>query len=231
MSNNSSNAVSNEIILIRHAEVDSAWKGICYGCLDVPLSQQGMTDSLTLAERISAKLQGADTANSPSAPTVILHSGLSRTAFLAQAIAQKICNEKIYNGEVITDQRLKERNYGLWHGQSWDSAFNSDPEHFHDLIDQPDFYRPPEGETTTEMQQRIVSWYDNLSAQFSGSRIIAVSHSGPIAALAGHLLNLPATQWSPWIIHNLESIVVDHSVVQRLNKNSIVVGHSVIQRT
>jgi broad specificity phosphatase PhoE len=58
------------------------------------------------------------------------------------------------------------------------------------------------------MQQRIVSWYEEISTRFTGAEIVAVSHSGPIAALAGHIPHLAANQWSPWIIGNLESIEV-----------------------
>lgn len=212
-----------EILLIRHAEVDSAWKGICYGSLDVPLSPRGMSDSRDFAEAIHAWLQENTSATSAFVPTLVVHSGLTRTASLAEAIVSRIGPEKVWSQSAIADERLKERNYGRWQGESWDSAYNSDPEHFHDLVDQPDTYRPPAGETTTEMQRRIVSWYEDIPKQFPGCRIIAVSHSGPIAALAGHLLKLPANRWTPWIISNLESIVVNRSFLRRFSKDCEIV--------
>lgn len=186
--------MSCEVILIRHAEVESQWKAICYGALDVPLSQQGIIASQVLANSLEAS----------EIPTRVFHSGLFRTETLARYIAERFC-ERL----TTIDHRLRERNYGQWQGLTWDAAYASDPEHFHELIDQPNTYRPPGGETTTEMQQRVVDWYNEVISG-SAQRIIAISHSGPIAALAGHILRLPANQWQPWTIKNLESIHITH---------------------
>ena len=215
----------SRVTVIRHAEVDSAWKGICYGCLDVPLSQKGICESRTFAEKFGLKWKKGTAANSTSAQVLVFHSGLSRTAVLAEALA-----ETLGVGDVIVDTRLRERDYGQWQGKSWDAAYNSDPEHFHDLVDRPDTYRPPEGETTTEMQQRIASWYEEVSLRFTGAYIIAVSHSGPIAALAGRVLTLAANQWNPWIIGNLESIDIQHRAVLRLDKDRMVKDQVVANR-
>ncbi|XZE34767.1 histidine phosphatase family protein [Pirellulaceae bacterium SH501] len=221
-----SRTAASEIILIRHAEVDSAWKRICYGNLDVPLSQRGIADSRAFAESINDLLHETASATSTAVPILVFHSGLARTASLAEAIVCSIGVDKVESRSALADDRLMERNYGRWQGESWDSAYNSDPENFHDLIDQPDTYRPPKGETTTEMQRRIVSWYEDMENRLPVCRIIAVSHSGPIAALVGYLLQLPANQWNPWIIGNLESIIVGHSEIQRLTKEFLVVESS-----
>jgi broad specificity phosphatase PhoE len=185
--------LSSEVILIRHAEVAPEWKKICYGSLDVPLSEYGMMAS----QQYALRWENTDLS------TIVYHSGLTRTETLARMISERLCS-----GESIADLRLRERNYGEWQGKTWDEAYASDPDHFHDLIDQPDTYRPAEGETTTEMQQRVVHWYEQVVSQASHHRIIVISHSGPIAALAGHLLGLPANQWQPWTIKNLESICI-----------------------
>lgn len=184
-----------DIVLIRHAEVESVWKSICYGAMDVPLSEHGARASVELAQRIAAGPM----------PTKIFHSGLRRTEYLAEAIAACLGN----TAAVVSDARLRERNYGDWQGSTWDDAYASDPEHFHHLIERPDTYRPPGGETTTEMQSRIVDWFDEIRTSeptVPAETIIAISHSGPIAALAGHSLRLPATRWQPWMLGYLESI-------------------------
>jgi broad specificity phosphatase PhoE len=181
---------------------------------DAPLSWNGISESRMFAERFLMKWGSEVVANSPQAHLIVFYSGLQRTETLANALVETFGFEK-----ALVDTRLRERNYGQWQGKSWDDAYNSDPEHFHDLVDRPDTYRPPDGETTTEMQQRIVSWYEEISTRFTGAEIVAVSHSGPIAALAGHILHLAANQWSPWIIGNLESIEIKGSVVLRWNED------------
>jgi broad specificity phosphatase PhoE len=175
--------------LIRHAEVAVPWKGICYGGMDVPLSPSGIEASRDLV------------ANWPARPEHVVHSGLTRTRVLANMFV-----DRFPGLTMIEDDRLRERDYGSWEGKTWNEIFDSDPEHFHDLIEQPDTYRPPGGETTSEMQARITNWYFEHREQFHEGSMIAISHSGPIAALCGAILELPANQWSPWTIANLQRI-------------------------
>jgi broad specificity phosphatase PhoE len=187
------------LILIRHGEVESAWKKICYGAMDVPLSESGMESSTRLADRIVADFN----------PRYVFHSGLHRTKFLASEIASRSTNRP----ELIVDTRLQERYYGDWQGKSWDEVFGSDPDHFHDLIEQPETYRPPRGETTSEMQSRITSWLrhvEYLTSDCQSWPIVAITHSGPIAAACGHLLKLHARDWGPWTLSNLQAVMFDH---------------------
>lgn len=190
----------HELILIRHGEVDAAFKGICYGAMDVALSKRGLAESDQLAQRIVTQVQ----------PPVIFHSGLTRTRTLAEMIAKQLDGRV----EVIADHRLRERNYGDWQGISWDEAYASDPDHFHDLIERPDTYRPPNGETTTEMQERVVRWYEELINRTNSPSadrpavMLAISHSGPIAALAGHVQEQHARDWHPWMVKTLGTLQI-----------------------
>lgn len=186
-----------DLILVRHGDVDLSWKGICYGSLDVPLSQQGVQQSLNFADLLCKRWQ----------PSAIFHSGLMRTKFLAEAIAQA-CSSPV---GVLEELRIRERNFGAWQGLSWDAAYASDPENFHGLVEHPDSYRPPNGETTTEMQQRAITWLGEWVLQCRGFCLgptVAVAHSGPIAAIAGYLLQLHARDWGPWTIRTLECVSV-----------------------
>lgn len=186
---------NQEIWLIRHAEVALRWKGICYGSMDVSLSDAGKQASERLAGSLVRWLK----------PRVVYHSGLSRTKYLANHIGILGCGHI----EVREDTRLRERNYGIWEGLHWDAAYESDPDHFHDLIHKPNSYRPQEGETTSEMQQRMIAWLNEIEV---GDRpIIGISHSGPIASLAGYLQGLHATQWESCMTRNLEGICLGRS--------------------
>ncbi len=186
-----------EVILIRHAEVELRWKGICYGAMDVSLSQAGIEASRSLVARWAIR------------PQCVVHSGLKRTKTLAEMFVDRFPSLPVFE-----DHRLRERNYGDWEGRTWDEVFASDPDHFHDLIDQPSTYRPPAGETTSEMLERLSHWYRELTEQEDLRSIVAISHSGPIAALCGSLLGLPANQCCPWTIANLESIRIDVSLAE-----------------
>lgn len=189
-----------ELILIRHGDVEPKWKPICYGTMEVPLSDQGIATSQALAIRIAAM----------KCPAMIYHSGLLRTRTLAEMIQRQLPEPVA----VIEDVRLREREYGDWQGLTWDEIFASDPEHFHDLVEQPDTYRPPSelrrAETTTEMQQRIVAWYASLPNNYDSKPIIAISHSGPIAALAGHILGQHSRDWGPWMLETLGALRINY---------------------
>ena len=192
--NSIANPNGREILVLRHGQVESSWKSICYGCMDVPLSALGADQSKSVAGLIARQWK----------PNLIYHSGLARTESVASQLAGMH-----HSATVLEDQRLRERNYGDWQGRSWDEVYAADPEHFHDLIERPDTYRPTSGETTSEMQTRMVSWFHSLgSLACSHSRIVAISHSGPIAAIAGYLLNLHARDWGPWILKELEGIMI-----------------------
>ncbi|MEM8736529.1 MAG: histidine phosphatase family protein [Planctomycetota bacterium] len=169
-----------EVLLIRHGEVEARWKKVCYGAMDVALSERGRLASNKLAEELVKQYR----------PATVFHSGLSRTRYLAEQLADRFGADVSIKEETL----LRERDYGQWQGLSWDAAYQSDADHFHDLIDKPDTYRPPGGETTSEMQQRMVRWLNSLPS--SDQPIIAVSHSGPITALVGYLLELPAAKWN-----------------------------------
>ncbi len=187
----------NEVILIRHAEVVATWKTVCYGAMDVPLSDIGASASREFARHLAEDWT----------PTHIFHSGLSRTERLATWVG-----ERFPGVPVTVDERLRERNYGEWQGRSWDEAYASDPDNFHGLVDHPDTYRPPTGETTTEMQRRIVDWYREVVGGPGEKRVIALTHSGPIAALAGHLASVPANAWQPWMVSYLGVIRIREGI-------------------
>lgn len=181
-----------KVVFVRHAEVQPQWKSICYGAMDVPLSQHGIEASSRFAKSWASRL----------APSCIVHSGLQRTEALARMVS-----DRFPLVPVVVDPRLRERDYGTWQGRHWDAIFAEHPD-LHDLIEQPDTYCPHGGETTSEMQSRVVGALECLQSRgrAGSGPVLAISHSGPMAALAGHCLNLHATQWQPWTVQYLESI-------------------------
>ena len=189
------------VIVVRHGAVDPQWKGICYGQQDVALCDQWIQQSASIVEPLAS-----------FKPTMIFHSGLVRTRWLAEQVAERLSirDDHTTLPNILSDTRLRERHFGDWECKSWDDAYQSDPEHFHDLIAKPDTYRPPGGETTSEMQRRVVDWYESLP-KMEGV-LLAVSHSGPIAAIAGHLLGLHASNWTDWMLATGEAMRIESSL-------------------
>ena len=61
------------------------------------------------------------------------------------------------------------------------------------LITAPATFRPGGGETTFELRDRAMAWFESLNRQ--NDTIIAVAHGGPIAAIRGTLAGAPVHDW------------------------------------
>ena len=195
------------VILVRHGPVAAAWRRRCYGQTDVPLSPAAASEEAAVVSRL------------PVRPTLIIDSGLRRTVSLADRLASRFAD-----AARTSDPRLRERDYGSWEGQTWDAICQRHPD-LHGLIERPDSYAPYRtadgGETTGEMRRRVVAWFDSLPP---GGTIVAVTHSGPIASLAGELLGLPAMRWAAWTIGTLGAVAFETSgeatLVRRRDQSS-----------
>jgi broad specificity phosphatase PhoE len=207
----SADSVHHRFVLVRHGAIASQWKGICYGSQDIPLCEHWIAAADSLVCQL-ALLR----------PTMVFHSGLSRSKWLADRVWASV-NQQWHSCELLEDLRLRERNFGDWEGKSWDDVYASDPDNFHGLIDKPDTYRPPRGETTNELQRRMVQWYEavDLLGSSRPQTVIAITHSGPIAALAGHLLSLTPEHWSPWMLAYGEVVTIRRQAIGNSVGNSV----------
>jgi alpha-ribazole phosphatase len=173
------------LMMVRHTAVDQKLKGVCYGASDVELSPEGLAHVDRLADELAA--------NSPS---IIFHSGLSRSRRLAEAVAGRL------GLKPRVDPRIAEFNFGEWELRRWSEIFIAG----HDiarLINEPDSFSAPAGETVFAMRDRVLGWFNSLSTE---TRILAVSHGGPISTLRGVLVDVPAKNWPTLVPAYGESI-------------------------
>jgi len=155
-----------ELHLIRHPRPDVA-PGICYGQSDVGLAES----AATVATRLRPLLPDA----------FALHaSPLARARLLAQEL-----------GTPVFDDRIKEMHFGAWELQPFAGigaamdAWAADPLGF----------RAPGGESARDMARRALHWLDERLAAPAPPALVVVAHGGPLRAIAGHLLGLPAERW------------------------------------
>lgn len=149
------------ILLVRHCAVAKRWQGICYGQSDIGLSREGKQEARRLAEQLAYQ-----------PITAIIHSGLKRTAILAQYIAQRI------DIEPSVDTRWQERNFGSWEGRSWNAIYRKTGNAMDQMLTDPAHFQPGGGETTNELSARVMAAWQDVPV---GRRIIIISHGGPIA--------------------------------------------------
>ena len=164
-----------DLVLVRHARVDDRYRGVCYGRSDVALGPEGRAASVELAKTI---------ARWPV--RTLISSGASRAGFLADQIAERT------GLAVAAEPALLERDFGAWELRTWDDIYAEAGDGMHGLIHQPGTYRPPGGETTHELRDRVMAWYGRRPTD---GLVVAVTHGGPIAALRGTLQGKEPVAW------------------------------------
>ena len=93
---------------------------------------------------------------------------------------------------IQVEPALLERDFGAWELRTWDEIYIEVGDSMHGLIHHPATYRPPEGETTDELRDRAMAWYDRRPL---GGLVVAVAHGGPIAAIRGTLAGKGPVDW------------------------------------
>lgn len=155
--------------LIRHLP-PAVQPGVCYGQTDLSLQTPVSLQSGTVAA-LRQQLP-------PAVP--VFSSPLLRCVELAAAI----------DAQPVQDARLQELNFGAWEMQTWDAI---GPEALDDWAKDIVGFRPPQGETGYELQQRALDWLKEVSAVCPEA--IVVTHGGVMRALQAHHQALPGAQW------------------------------------
>lgn len=180
--------MTRRLLLVRHPPVAASLRGVCYGSSDVPLAADALEDVPEIVARVLA--------HGPI--THLVHSGLARSSAVADALGARC-------GVVsLVDIRLRERCFGAWELRRWDEIHAETGDAMMGMVTAPATWRPPGGETTFELRDRVLAWHADLPA---AGAIVAVTHAGPIAALVGTLRSSPAVDW-PRLIPPTGSVVV-----------------------
>lgn len=200
------------LYLIRHGETENAEEKRYKGSIDVPLSEKGRKQ----IERL-ANYMVQDSLNSPLPPfskggmggllSAVYCSDLSRALKSAEIIAEP------HGLKPVVMQELRERNFGIWEGMSFDEIKKKYPEEFKAWADNPLKFSPIGGESTIEVRDRVVKALDRILTnhlqvgQGSGVRgheerksypltrdpisIAIVAHGGVNRIILCHLLGIP----------------------------------------
>jgi broad specificity phosphatase PhoE len=167
--------MTSDLILVRHARVADCYRGICYGRSDVALGPEGLAESDRLAQILSGW-----------PIRYLVTSGAARARAMAESIAART------GLQMTVEPSLLERDFGAWEMRTWDSIHAEVGDALNGLIHEPETYRPPGGETTGELRDRVLSWYARRPRQ---GLVVVVSHGGPIAAIRGTLAGKEPADW------------------------------------
>src|SRR4051812_36523784 len=156
----------SRVWLVRHADVHDDWQQRAYGCMDVPLSDNGLLQTSTMAERFSAL---------PIA--LVAASNLSRALAMGNAIAAST------HAPLRIDARLREVSRGEWQGlstQEFRDRWHADARNF---AADPWRWKGHRGESDADLFER--GWPALVEAvrRARGGDVVLASHFNLIRAL------------------------------------------------
>jgi probable phosphoglycerate mutase len=106
----------------------------------------------------------------------------------------------------VTAKGLTEADFGSWSGRPLRSLYRLKA--WQRLMDAPERFRFPGGESFPGILARVVTATEELAARHRGERVVAVSHSDVIRVIVGHYLGAPLD-----VLHRLEIRPVSASIV------------------
>jgi len=138
------------------------------------LSEMGQSQASELAERIKELARK---------PTAIFTSPLERAKETALPIAEAL------RLRPLIDRGLLECDFGAWTGKKL--ATLSRRVEWRAVQNAPSTFRFPEGESFSEMQQRMWSTLERLAKRHRNRTIVVVSHADPIKAAVTYAQGVP----------------------------------------
>lgn len=159
--------------LARHGQSTANVQRWISGWTDVPLTDEGRRQARELAERV---------ANLPPLAGVLC-SDLARARITAEVVAKE------NRLALITDKRLRERNYGLLTGTPYGGGEGWTEDRVR-LVRASEGYAPDGGETLLQLRRRIVTAIDEAVARWEGRPFLVISHRGVMRAVLQIVLGL-----------------------------------------
>ncbi len=170
--------MDTSLLLIRHAETVWNREGRMQGNQDSPLSEVGTRQAEALGERLRALRFDA------------VYSSDSQRCLRTARIA--LDNP---NAPLRIKPQLRERHLGDWEGRLWREIAVENPEAT-GLYKHTGDFRPPNGESFFEVQQRVQATIDEVAAAHPGGKAVVFSSGGTIRAAVFSALKLSPEPWS-----------------------------------
>lgn len=159
-----------KIAIVRHGETTWNEKKLVQGQADPPLNKSGISQAIQLANELKPKLDSFE---------VIYTSELQRALQTAEIIRGKS------DIPLLEDRRLNSRNLGLFSGLTLKQIEEKYPELYVKWINGDETFRPPNGESTKEMNARLRSFFNDLIENHDNSdNILIVTHRENLGYLA-----------------------------------------------
>ena len=148
---------------------------------DMPLSELGVRQARAFGRWLAGRPL-------PERPTAILGSPYLRTLQTAEQLRAAAAELDVRLPETETDERLRDREAGVWDGLTWRGIVATDPHEAERALRAGRYYhRPPGGESWADLVLRLRSLFADLVAGWAAERVLLVTHDVPIQLARGVL--------------------------------------------
>ena len=176
------------LYLIRHGETEGGEIRRYKATIDVPLSEKGLRQMKLVSRYIyqnTVSNQNSGYRTRSTELSAVYCSDLSRAITSAEIIAEP------HSLKPIIVSSLRERNFGLWEGMSFDEIREKYPLEFDAWADNPLKFSPLEGESTSAMKDRVIQAMNDIMENRNKENIAIVAHGGVNRIILCHILEIP----------------------------------------
>ncbi len=167
--------MNTELYLVRHGQTLWNQQRRLQGQRDSALTSEGLRQAESLADRLINKKFSA-----------IYTSDLGRTMITSRIVSAKLNGQQVY-----PDIRLRERNFGIFHGLNWEEIMKRFPEEGKNEKSGNVEYIIPEGESRQQVLDRSKEFLNDIILKHQGESILAVTHGGIVSSVVRLVLNIP----------------------------------------
>ena len=199
------------IIFVRHGRTPTTGTKLPGRAPNLHLSDEGKSQ----AEMIAKEIEKSSSSFLGAKVSAVYASPMERTQETAKPIAKSL------NLRVRTLQGLNECDFGDWTGRRLRDL--SKLKSWSTIQKQPSSFRFPNGESFTEMQNRMLKTVDKILERHPGETVVCVSHADPIKAILASAVGTPLDLFQRILVGPCSASVVlytkERPLVLTLNSN------------
>ncbi len=178
-----------KIYSTRHGQTSYNKHDIILGVTDIELDETGVKQAHELAEKV-AEMGNID---------LMIVSPMKRAMTTARAVAER-CGI-----EMITDDRLREWDYGEYEGKSrYTEGFADNKVNFGVRMGRC-------GESLLQLSHRVYTALDEIISKFSDRNVLIVSHGGVCRVIETYFNDMSTEKFANWFMDNCG--LIEYTVV------------------
>lgn len=173
------------ITIVRHGETEWNIAMRLQGKQDSPLTENGYLQVEMVTRALRNKTFDA-----------IISSDLGRAIDTANII------NRYHNKNVIFNENLRERNFGVMEGLTREEIKERFKEVFDGYMLRKEHYEIPEGESLVAFYNRVSGEINKIAEEYSGENILIIAHGGVLDCMMRMIFNIPLSSRRAFSIYN-----------------------------